>query len=145
MIPQFNELSLSEQERLIKAPAIASVLAAEWDDEISILEKADAIKLAHIKTYTGDPALREYFKLVEGSFVRNFEEAAKQYTPFDAEKKKELEREMAEINAVILKLDRSFARKLHTSLANYAKHVKHAGKSILDTFVFPIPIKGLSD
>ena len=145
MIPQFNELTNPEQELLIKAPAIASVLAAEWDDEISVLEKADAVKLTHIKTYTGDPALREYFKLVEGSFLKNFEEAAKQYTPFDAEKKKALEIEMAAINAVILKLDRPFARKLHASLMNYAKHVKHAGKSILDTFVFPIPIKGLSD
>ena len=86
-----------------------------------------------------------YYKEVEKRFNYFFETIVNKYSPFNDAKREVLKEEINVLNVIISKLDNKFASTLHRSLSNYAEHVKKADKRILDTFIFPIPIKGLTD
>ena len=145
MIKQFEKLTKEETELLLKAPILVSVLATSGDHEISKREKAEAVKFAHIKTFSADPLLLSYYKEVEKNFIAYFEAIVKKYAPFDNAKREALKKEIDTLNIVISKLDKQFARTLHRSLSNYAEHVMKSDRVLLETFIFPIPIHGLSD
>jgi len=145
MINELEKLTMQEQELLFKAPVLVSVLAASGDHEIDKKEKAEAIKLAHLKTFTAHSLLIPYYKEVENNFNVNFEETIKKYAPFDNEKRMALKEEINVLETIIEKLDKDFANMLHKSLAGYAEHVRKADASLLEGFIFPIPIRGLTD
>jgi len=144
MINEFEKLTASEQDVLLKAPAIVSLLAASSTGQINEWKKLDAMKLAHIKTYSANPLLISYYKEAEKDFDKNFEALAKKYAPFDEPKRVMMQEEISEVNEVIAKLDNAFAVTLHTSLAGYAEHVKKAYQGLVFNFLFPFPIPGLT-
>jgi hypothetical protein len=144
MVKELDKLSAEDRAILLKAPALVSVLAASGNHEISKSEKADAVKMAHLKTFTADPILLNYYNEAETNFVKYFEETVKKYAPFDDLKREALKKEISIINNVIAKLDFEFYKTLHNSLSKYAEHVKRSEINILDDFIFPIPIKGLT-
>ena len=145
MIKQFENLNHQEIELLIKAPALVSVLAASGDKDISEARKAEALKMAHLKTFTADPLLLTYYGEVENNFKSFFEQAVHKYAPFTNESREALKKEVGTLNLVIAKLDKEYARTLHRSLAGYAEHVKKADWMFLDDFIFPLPLPGLND
>lgn len=145
MIKQFEGLSEPEMGLLLKAPILVSVLAATWDHEIGNEEKADAIKLAHLKTFSADPVLIQYYKEVDKNFKDHFESIVKQFSPFDEAMRDGLRLEITRVNSVISKLDPKYARTLQRSLGNYAEHVKKSYRRIVENFIFPLPIPGLTE
>ena len=147
MIKQFEKLSNEDRELLYRAPVLVSVLASSSFNErkINKSQKADAIKLAHLKTFTAIPLLLSYYAEVEKDFKEEFEAAIKKYYPFDETKRIELKKEMDGVNLAIAKLDKEYAQALHKSLDGYTKHVKKAAHSIFQDFIFPMPIPGLTD
>lgn len=144
MIEQFEKLTSEERILLLKAPVLVSVLASCSFNEVNESQKADAIKLAHIKTFTSTPRLVPYYEEVEKDFERQFEAIAKDYFPFDEPKRKALKETISTINKVLDKLDKDYARELHQSLKTYAAHVEKAAHSVFQDFIFPMPIPGLS-
>ena len=146
MIKQFEKLTTEERSLLYKAPVLVSVLASSSFNEIEIdkSQKADAIKLAHLKTFTAIPLLLPYYAEVEKGFKEAFETAIKKYFPFDEAKRNELKKEMENTNLIIKKLDKEYAEALGKSFEKYTKHVKAAAHSVFQDFIFPMPIKGLS-
>jgi len=145
MIRQFARLTSEEQELLLKAPALVSVLTACSYNEVNQARKADAVKLSHLKTYTADPMLRDYYKEVEKDFKEQFEAIAEAYYPFDTQKRNELRHQIDLVNQVIGKLNSAYATRLHKSLEKYANHVKKSTHSIFQDFIFPVAIPGLSE
>jgi hypothetical protein len=145
MIPQLSKLSIEEQELLIKAPALFSVLASCSKNAINKQQKADAIKLAHIKTFTAVPELQPYFKEAEINFEENFEQIAARYFPFDTSDRESMKMEIKHVQAIIGKLNPSFASALTKSLERYAIHVKRATYSIFQDFIFPLAMLDLKD
>ncbi len=109
MIPQFEKLNLRDQELLIKAPVLLSVLASCSEHGVNQKQKADAIKLAHIKTFTALPELQPYFKEAEKNFKEHFEEAAERYYPFDEEHRLLLKMEIKNIREIISRLNPVYA------------------------------------
>jgi hypothetical protein len=145
MIKEFEKLTASEQDILLKAPAIVSLLAASATGQINEWEKSDAIKLAHIKTYSANTLLIPYYKEAESVFEKNFDAMVKKYAPFDEPRRAMMQTEIEDVNDVISKLDDAFGMALHTSLAGYAEHVKKAYKGLVVNFLFPFPIPGLTE
>jgi hypothetical protein len=144
MIEQFEHLNPEERELLYKAPALVSVLAASGDKHITETQVADAKKMAHLKTFTAKPLLLTYYTEVEVNFSNNFDATVKKYAPFTRTKRDALKKEIEAVNAIIDKLDPTYAEVLHKSLAGYADHVRKADHSIVEDFIFPLPIKGLT-
>jgi hypothetical protein len=147
MISQFEKLSKEDRTLLFKAPVLVSVLASSSFNEIEInkSQKADALKLAHLKTFTAMPLLLPYYAEVEKDFKEEFEAAINKYFPFDEAKRIELKKEMAKTNLVIKKLGKEYAEALVKSFERYTKHVKKAAHSVFQDFIFPMPISGLTD
>jgi hypothetical protein len=145
MIAQFEKLTPQEQELLIKAPVLLSVLASCSERGINKAQKSDAIKLAHIKTFTAIVELQPYFKLVEKSFKEHFEQIAEQYYPIDDDHRNLLKLEIQNIQKIIAKLNPSYGRALSKSLERYTIHVKRATYSIFQDFIFPLALLDLKD
>ena len=145
MIPHFEKLNIREQELLIKAPVLLSVLASCSEHGINQKQKADAIKLAHIKTFTAIPELQPYFKEAEKNFKEHFEEAAERYFPFDEEHRLMLKNEIKKIREIIYRLDPVYATSLSKSLERYVIHVKRATYSIFRDFIFPLAMPDVKD
>lgn len=145
MIPQLKKLDPREQELLIRAPVLFSVLASCSEHGINQKQKADAIKLAHIKTFTAVPELQSYFREAEKNFKENFEEAAEKYYPFDEEHRLLLKNEIRKIRGIISRLDPDYAAALNKSLERYVIHVKRATYSIFRDFIFPLAMPDVKD
>ena len=145
MIKQFEKLTTEEQRLLYKAPVLVSVLASCSFNEVNKYQEADAIKLAHLKTFTASPLLLPYYTEVEKTFKEQFEATINKYFPFDEAKRNDLKREIDKVYVVIGKLDKEYARALYNSLEGYTKHVKKGAHSVFQDFIFPMPIPGLTD
>jgi hypothetical protein len=144
MIKQFEKLTQDEQDLLLRAPVLVSVLAACSYNYVNKSQKADAIKLAHFKTFTAAPVLLPYYIEVDKTFREQFDATVEKYFPFDDEKREALKKEITHVNQVIAKLDKDYAAILHKSLEKYARHVNKAAHSVFEDFIFPIPIPGLT-
>ena len=146
MNTQFDQLSDEEIRLLHSAPVLVSVLASGTfnEKEISKSQKADAIRLSHLKTFTAVPVLRPFYAEVEKNFEQEFEAAIKKYFPFDESKRDELKKELDQISLIVQKLDKKYGEVLSRSFERYTRHVKKAAHSIFQDFIFPMPIGGLS-
>jgi hypothetical protein len=144
MISQFEKLTKEERLLLLSAPALVSVLAASEGNEISSVDKADAIYLAHLKTFTAVFALLPYYDEVDKNFKVNFKNTVDKYSPLNDVNRQKLKEEIANMNKVIDKLNKNFAFILHKSLQGYEQHVKEADMGLVD-FIIPVPIPGLTD
>jgi hypothetical protein len=145
MIQQLEKLTPEEQELLMKAPVLLSVLASCSDHVINETQKADAIKLAHIKTFTALPELQPYFKEVEKNFKEQFEQVANNYYPYDKDRRNLLKLEIMKMQKIITKLTPSYGQALSKSLERYTIHVKRATYSIFQDFIFPLAMLELRD
>ena len=77
MIKEFEKLTNEEATMLFKAPAIFSIQALSVCNEITTAQKKDAIKLAHIKTFTEHDMLIPYYEEVDKHFKKDFVNFAK--------------------------------------------------------------------
>ncbi len=145
MIKQLEILTTEDREFLYKAPVLVSVLASCSFKEINRAQKADAIKLSHLRTFTADPLLLSYYAEVERNFRSQFEIIAKEYYPFDENKRNALKGEIERVNHILGKLEKTYSETLYKSLESYSKHVKKATHTIFQDFIFPVPIPGLTD
>ena len=144
MISQFENLTIEERELLFKAPVLLSVLASCSNKEINKNQKADAIKLSHLKPFTADPSLVPFYVEVEKNFEREFESISKQYNLFDEAGCGQLKDQIKRITVVLKKLNRDYASKLLKSFEKYERHVKRAAHNVVEDFIFPVPIPGLN-
>ena len=145
MIPELKKLTVHERELLFRAPVLVSVLASCSEKNISKAQKRDAIKLAHLKTFTANPLLIPYYTEVEKSFEEQFNAAESKYCPFDETKRHELNEEIEKVNAILAKLDRFYGNMLYKSLKKYENHVRRADHSVFQDFLIPLQIEGLND
>jgi len=145
MIKEFENLSDDDVALLIKVPALVAVLAATVDADINEQRKADALKLAHLKTFTANPLLISYYEEVEKEFEKTFNEIVDQYAPISGKRQEELEDEINEATKVIAKLPKKYAVILRHSLSLFAQHVKKADRTVLEGFMMPFKLEGITD
>ena len=132
---QLEHLTEEERNDLFAAPVLLSVLASCTGGSINKEQKAEAIRLAHLKTFTADPLLIPFYREVEKHFGSRFEEAVRRYAPFDDSKRDELKG----------KINKDYAGRLIRSFEKYEHHVSKAGHSVIEDFIFPMPLPGFKD
>lgn len=145
MINEFEKLRPEERALLFKAPVLISALVSSSYREVNQTQKNDAIKLAHLRTFTAPPSLLPYYREVDTLFKEELEKTLQEYYPFDEAKRAELQEKLEEANKVITKLEGSYAQVLHKSLESYASHVKKSTFSVFRDFIFPITYSRLND
>lgn len=136
---EIDRLDQIDRDILLRAPAIVALLAAISDDgEVSENERAEAVKLAHLRTYTSKPILHNYYKEVDQVFETHFEDILKKLPSEWKEKERFLENRLLNLDPVLLKLDKVYADELITSLKSFAKHVFKSNSNFLQNFLLPI-------
>jgi len=144
MMKQFNNLSKQEKESLLKFPAFISLLAAYSDDKLDAVEKQSAVKFSHIKTYSCDPLLTEFYEEADKVFVNNIRQLDKDLPIEKTAREAALKRELMKLETIVLKLGEDYTSTMHRSMKSFKDHVSQAHHSVLVDFIFPMPIKGLT-
>lgn len=140
----FKELTESENRVLLKFPAFISLLVANSDNKLDEAEKKSAIKFSHIKTYSCDPLLADYYKEADKVFENNIQQLDKDLPITKPARDAALKKELFKFEKIILKLGEEYASVMHRSMKSFKDHISQAHHSVLVDFIFPMPIKGLT-
>jgi hypothetical protein len=142
---EFEHLKASERELLYRAPALVSLLAASLDGEVSEKERTEAVKLAHLRTFTSEPVLHPYYEEVEKVFESQFDQMHRDLPTKVDEREHIIQEELKKLNPILQKLDNHLSRALRISLRTYAKHVSKAQRNALQYFILPFDFDGITD
>jgi hypothetical protein len=138
----FKELTESQNKKLLKLPCLISLLAANY--KLDTKERQAAIKFSHIKTYSCDPLLFKFYEEADKYFENNILQLDKDL-PFEKlEREAEINKELIILENLVQKLDGENVSAIHSCMNSFKEHVSQAHHNILQDFIFPIPIKGLS-
>jgi hypothetical protein len=139
MSTEFQNLNTEEKKTLLEAPAIVSVLSAlSADGTIEENEKAEAIRLSHLRPFTSPEILNDYYKEVEINFEKNLNQLINKLPPETDAKKEYLRDELRRLTPILTKMDKEFSMTLVDSLKSYARHVFKAHSHFLEYFVLPV-------
>ena len=141
----FDELPDPEKSLLLQYPAYISLLAANADKTMDASEKAAALKLTHIKTFSTEPVLHPFYKAAEAVFEKNIELLDKTLPAGKEERDEAIRQILYTINKLLLQLGVDYASALRRSMKSYKDHISKAHRNVLEYFLFPLPIDGISD
>ena len=141
----FENLDRVEQQQPLNYPVYVSLLASNSDGTIDEKEKQEALHLTHLKTFSGDALLRDYFEQAEQQFSASLAQLDEGLPKEKFAREAALKSELKKIEGVLTKVDERYSRALHKSMRSYAQHVSHAHRNVLEWFLIPFYIKGLTD
>jgi hypothetical protein len=142
----YHDLSSEKKEQLLKFPAYISLLAANYHNNgIDAEEKKSAIDFSHIKTFSVNPMLKEFFDDAEKGFEQTITSLNEKLPKRKNEREVIIRTELEKIERILLSTDTEFSNLLHESMRAFKDHVAHAHHSLMEYLIFPIPIKGLTD
>ncbi|MEM6804020.1 MAG: hypothetical protein AAF696_21625 [Bacteroidota bacterium] len=127
-IKYFSDLSEVEVELLLKAPALITLLIAGADNDIDSKEKSLGEKLVNYRTFTSDTRLHEYYEAVNSGFAVKLDLLISAWKPNSTE---DISQELAGLNAIMPKLESSYADLLKESWRSLAKKVAEADGGFL--------------
>ncbi len=139
-----KKLSNQEHDLLLKFPAYVSLLAANTDGTFDQAEELSAVDFNHVKTYSCDPALVEFFRDVDKNFKTTIDQLNKALPLGKVNRDAAIKKKLAELEKIVIKLGPDYASIMHKSMQSFKDHVSGAHHNVLIDFLFPIPIKGLS-
>ena len=140
----FQNMTQEERKLLISAPIYISLLVATHDGAMNEEEKKAAQKHAHLKTFTADSVLSDYYKEVEGDFYEKIDELYNKLPQDAAEREISLREKIGQVESLLSKHPDEEAKKLLLSLESYSWHVSQSHKNISEDFIIPLRIKGLT-
>ena len=139
MSTEIDQLREEDKKVLLEAPAVVSILSAlSADGTIDANEKAEAIRLAHLRTFTSPEILNQYYKEVEVNFENNMNRIINDLPPDYESKKVFLKNELKKLTPILAKLDREFSMTLLDSLKSFSRHVFKANSHFLEYFILPV-------
>lgn len=141
----FTELSDKDRELLLQFPAYITLLAANMDEKIDEEEKKAAVWLTHIKTFSTEPELHPFYKLAEISLEKNIQLLDEALPKARTERTEAIKQALVKIDHVLQQMRIDYVTTLRRSMRSYKDHVSKAHRNILEYFIFPIPIDGISD
>ena len=141
----FKKLSEKENEELLKFPAYISLLAANFEGQLDEVEKKSAIKFSHIKTFSCDPLLSEFYKAADKVFKQNIEVIDRELPKEKHNREAAIKQELQIMVQIASKLGKKYAATMHLGMESFKEHVSRAHNNVLVDFIFPISIPGLSD
>jgi hypothetical protein len=139
-----KKITNQEHNLLLQFPAFVSLLAANTDGVLDQEEKDSARELAHTKTFSCDPLLRNFYKEVDRSFEHTLEDLDKSLPMEKESRATAIKVQLLNIENIMLKLGDEYTSVMHRSMKSFKDHVSQAHHNVLIDFLFPIPIKGLS-
>jgi hypothetical protein len=139
----FEKLSKADQTEFLKFPAYISLLAANKDGVTDPQEIKTSIDFDHMKTYTCNPMLAGFYEKADRVFKDNFVELDNELPKGKEDRDLAILAKLGMLEKLLLKFDKVYAATMHQSMKSFKEHVSAAHQNFLESFIFPIPIKGL--
>lgn len=131
MIPAFDRLSAPEIEAMFRAPLVTCILIAGADGHVDRKEIQKAMQLSKKSAKSSRQSLVEYFQFI----YTDFEDKLKilmQGLPNDVNERNQLiVQELTRLNAILPKLDATFAKEFYTRLRDLAQQVASSSGGVL--------------
>ena len=135
----FSGITSEELKKLIDIPVWLSLFAAySHDGVVSEYEKSEAVKLAHLRTFTSPKSLHKYYEKVDEHFEDRFDTLNKRLPISEEDKKVYLETQIKNGHAILEKLDPDVTESLEESLESFYEHVFKADQSFFQYFALPV-------
>ena len=131
MIQEFSGLNQAEQQLLVDAIPLVTILIAGADGNIDTNEIAWAERLTEIRGYAHPGNLNEYYELVGKDFSERLDGMIKNLPTDTAARQVEVSNRLARLNEVLPKLEFNFAHRLYGSLTSFAEHVAKSSGGFL--------------
>ena len=141
---QFDDLTLLQKQALIKFPAYMSFLATT-DSKLDEAEKMVAIKFAHTKAFSCHPILAEFYRESESAFETNLRQIENLLPEDKKTRDLMIRKELLILEKILQKLGHEYVTAMHHSMKTFKSHVSKAHHSVIEDFILPIPIPGLTD
>ena len=140
----FKNLSVKENEALIKFPAYISLLAANSDGIMDEAEKKSAIGFAHARALSRHPLLAEFYLEVDKVFTNNLEQLDKEL-PIEKDRRDAIiKKKLIQLEKIVLKLEKEYSLTMNRSLKSFKENVFKVDHNVLVDFLIPLPIPGLT-
>lgn len=131
MIHEFAKLSNSEMELMLRAPILACILIAGADGEIDRKEIQGAIEVARKKQRRSLANLLEFYREVGEDFEDKLKVVIQNYPMNSAERNPLIVKELSQLNAILPKLDKSFAVGYYNSIKEIARKIAESSGGLL--------------
>jgi hypothetical protein len=141
----FENLTEAEKDELLKFPAYVSLLAANAEGGLDKAEKKAAIHFSHIKTYSCHPMLWGYYHEADKVFEQNITQLDEELPRTRRERILAIKDELVKLEKILLKLGEDYTFLMLRSMKSFKDHVSKAHHNVLEDFIFPLPIKGLTE
>ncbi len=126
MLSAMQNLSQEEQDLLMDALPLVTVLIAGADGKIDVSETSWAEKLTDIRSYSNEPELNDFYeKAHEGFsdkvsyFIKTLPAETKEGTQIISDK-------LTGLNDILAKIPQPLGAKFYKSLTSFAKHIARA-------------------
>ncbi len=138
--------SLSDEQKLalLKLPVYISLLAAS-DNSLDEEERLSATKLAHTKSFSCEPLLAEFYREADKYFESNMLQLGRDLPKAAESREAVILNEIQIMENILSILGPDYALAMHRSLKTFKTHVAKAHHSVIEDFVLPIAIPGLTD
>jgi len=141
----YNDLNEKEKEQLLKFPVYISLLAATAGTGMDKDEKDTAMRITHVKSFASDPVLIDFYKEAEHVFKKTLAVLDNEL-PHNREKNAiQNELELNKLESLLKTLDPQFVASLGRSLESYKYYISKSHQNVLEYFIFPMPIDGITD
>lgn len=121
-----QNLSQEEQDVLLEALPIVTVLVASADGKIDESETAWAEKLTHIRSYANETDLNDFYQKVETNFMEKVNWYISQLPESTEAGVQLMSDKLAALNDILPKLPQDIAAKFYLSLKSFARHIARA-------------------
>jgi len=140
----FEDLSEAEQQEFLKFPVYISLLAANGDGDTDEKEMQTAIAFEHMKTYTCNAMLAGFYDKADKSFSKSIMDLDNELPKGKEQRDTAIKAELIKLEKLLLKFDKTYTATMHQSMKSFKEHVSAAHFNLLEDFIFPVPIKGLT-
>lgn len=131
MIPQFEALTHKEQELMLDAVPLITLLIAYADGEMDDNERNLAEKIANVRSYSHHESLQAYYEKVGENYQEKLDRILKTLPEDNAQRLAEISKRLSGLNAILPKLEQVFAWRFYHGLLSFAKHVAKASGGFL--------------
>lgn len=108
-------------------------------------EKNTAVKITNVKAYSSDPILINFFKEAESIFEKTITDLDTALPHNREDRKLAVQKELNKLERLLSKLDPEFVSALRRSIRSYDYYISKAHQNVMEYFIFPMPIDGISD
>ena len=131
MISPFKGLSTEEQQSLLDAIPLITILIGGADGKLDPKEKSWAEKITKIRSYAYPNVMNDFYKLVGQHYSSKMEHYLDSLPEDVDQRSQQISEKLTALNDILPKLDPEFREQYYKDLKSFAEHVAKASGGFL--------------